>query len=429
MSRRFHISRYRFAAAGAVLALTSLVASSVPSGAASHSSYKLEVAVFSPFTGPNAPYGYFQYAGCVPAVRLINLSGGVLGHDLTCTIVDNRGEPADAVPAANNMLASSPHLIGIVDGDSGLMSATVPLFNQAHIPDLSAGGDIQFDKNTYQYFWRTTPGDDIAGYTLAAYVRFGTSYRRVAAVFGNDQAAQGNVPGLLDGAKHLGLKILANESIALDQTTYEVVAQKIAALKPQAIITESDGQSAGVLLGNLKQAGVLVPIVGTSGTLGVDYNKAAIAALGNSTFQSKFVRIIQYAQQSGLAWSTWNTSLLASSKLIKNPSSNSQAIYAELPYDHTIMLALAMLAAKSTNPVKFNPYIAKITTGSTVVHTFAQGKAALAQGKTIDYVGVTGQVSFDKYHNSGGLWAAQNPVTNAVKTLITAKDIALAQGH
>jgi TATA-box binding protein (TBP) (component of TFIID and TFIIIB) len=93
------------------------------------------------------------------------------------------------------------------------------------------------------------------------------------------------------------------------------------------------------------------------------------------------------------------------------------------------MLGLAILAAKSTNPVKFNPYIAKITTGKTIVHTFAQGKAALAQGKTIDYVGVTGQVSFDKFHNSGGLWAAQNPVTNAVKTLITAKDIALAQGH
>ena len=86
--------------------------------------------------------------------------------------------------------------------------------------DLSAGGDVQFDKNIYPYFWRTTPGDDVAGYSLAAYVKFGTGYTRVAAIFGNDQAAQGNVPGLVSGAKHLGLKIVSNEAIALDQTTY-----------------------------------------------------------------------------------------------------------------------------------------------------------------------------------------------------------------
>jgi hypothetical protein len=64
-----------------------------------------------------------------------------------------------------------------------------------------------------------------------------------------------------------------------------------------------------------------------------------------------------------------------------------------------------------------------------MVKTFAQGKAALAAGKTIDYVGVTGQVSFDKYHNSGGLWAAENPVTNLPVKLVSAKDIATAEGH
>jgi branched-chain amino acid transport system substrate-binding protein len=392
-------------------------------------SYPLEIAAFSPFTGPNAAYGYFQYTGCVAAMHAINADGGVQGHQFTCKIVDNRGEPADAVPAANNMIASSAHLAGIVDGDSGLMSPTVPLFNQAHIPDLSAGGDIQFDKNTYPYFWRTTPGDDVAGYTLAAYVKFGTSYTRVAAVFGNDQAAQGNVPGLVAGARHLGLNIVVTKALALDQTTYETEVQEILAAHPQVIVTESDPQTAGVLLGNLKQAGWKGPIVGTSGTLGVDYDKAAIAALGKAAYEAHFVRVISYAQQSGTAWDTWRGALLASGKLVKNPASDETAIYAELPYDHTTMIALAMLAAHSLSPVAYNPYIEKITQGTTVVHTFAQGKAALAAGKTIDYVGVTGQVSFDKYHNSAGLWAAENPVTNLPEKLVSAKDVAAAEGH
>lgn len=423
--------RARLALVGAVVGLALAACSGAPSstGGTTGGASSLEVAAFSPFTGPNAPYGYFQYTGCVAAVRSINAAGGVLGHTMSCTIVDNRGEPADAVPAASNMLASSPHLVGIVDGDSGLMSATVPLFNQAHIPDLSAGGDVQFDTNTYPYFWRTTPGDDVAGQTLAAYVKFGTSYTRVAAVFANDQAAQGNVPGLLSAAKHLGLDIVVNEAIALDQTTYETEVQKILAAHPQVIVTESDPQTAGVLLGTLKQAGWTGPIVGTSGTLGADYDKAAIAAIGQAAYESHFVRVIQYAQQSGVAWNTWKTALLASGSLVKDPASDETAIYAELPYDHTTMIALAMLAAHSTDPATFNPYIEKITQGTTVVHTFAQGQAALAAGKTIDYVGVTGQVSFDQYHNSGGLWAAENPVTNLPESLVSAKDIAASEGH
>lgn len=416
-------------AAAAGFGLAACGGSSGGGSTAGGGSYPLEIAAFSPFTGPNAAYGYFQYTGCVAAMHAINAAGGVLGHQITCKIVDNRGEPADAVPAANNMIASSPHLAGIVDGDSGLMSVTVPLFNQAHIPDLSAGGDVQFDKNPYPYFWRTTPGDDVAGYTLAAYVKFATGYTRVAAVFGNDQAAQGNVPGLVAGAKKLGLNIVVNKAIALDQTTYQTEVQQILAAHPQVIVTESDPQTGGVLLGNLKQAGWNGPIVGTSGTLGTDYDKAAIAALGKPGYEAHFVRIIQYAQQSGTAWDTWRSALLASGNLVKNPAGDETAIYAELPYDHTTMIALAMLAAHSLDPVAYNPYLEKITRGTTVVHTFAQGKAALAAGKTIDYVGVTGQVSFDKYHNSGGLWAAENPVTNLPEKLVSAKDVAAAEGH
>jgi branched-chain amino acid transport system substrate-binding protein len=439
MSGRKHLARWpapraRLAlvsgVAGLALAACSSGSTSASGGAsATGGSFSLEVAAFSPFTGPNAPYGYFQYTGCVAAAHAINAAGGVMGHQMNCTIVDNRGEPADAVPAANNMLASSPHLVGIVDGDSGLMSATVPLFNQAHIPDLSAGGDVQFDTNTYPYFWRTTPGDDVAGQTLAAYVKFGTSYTKIAAVFANDQAAQGNVPGLLSSAKHLGLDIVVNEAVALDQTTYATEVQKILAAHPQVIVTESDPQTAGVLLGGLKQAGWTGPIVGTSGTLGTDYDKAAIAAIGQTAYEKSFVRVIQYAQQSGVAWDTWKNALLASGKLVKDPASDETAIYAELPYDHTTMIALAMLAAHSTDPATFNPFIEKITQGTTAVHTFAEGEAALAAGKTIDYVGVTGQVSFDKFHNSGGLWAAENPVTNLPESLISAKDIAASEGH
>jgi len=36
------------------------------------------------------------------------------------------------------------------------------------------------------------------------------------------------------------------------------------------------------------------------------------------------------------------------------------------------------------------------------VHTYAEGLAALKAGKKIDYVGATGVIAFNQYHNSGG---------------------------
>ena len=418
----------RIAAAGAAIALGALAVVFGASGAAASSSYKLEIAVFSPFTGPNGEYGYFNYDGCVPAVDLINQAGGIEGHQLTCTIVDDRGEPADAVPAAQSMIAGSSHLVGLIDGNSGLLSATVPIISKAHVVELSVGGDPAFDKNTCPYFWRTTPGDDQAGYALAAYIRFDTPYRKIGAVFANDVAAQGNVPGLVAGAKNLGLHLVNQQSIALDQTSYATEVQQLIAAHPQVIATESDPQTAGVFLSNLKQAGGLVPLVGTSGTVGNDYNKAAGAALGSATYTKDFVRIIQFTATAGPAFAVWKPAMIAAPG-IKDKTSLLTGFGPEVSYDHVTMEALAMLAAHSDVGSVYNAYIPKITTGKVIVHSFAQGKAALAKGETIDYVGLEGQIAFNKYHNSAGIWSADNPITNATEKTVSSADMAKALGQ
>src|SRR5215471_1682347 len=100
-------------AVGTALALAALAgcASSSSSGA---SGSALVVGEFNPFTGPDAAFGPEMVAGCIPAVRLINAGGGVLGHQLTCVQEDTRGDPADAVPAAQKMIATESTLVGVL---------------------------------------------------------------------------------------------------------------------------------------------------------------------------------------------------------------------------------------------------------------------------------------------------------------------------
>ena len=70
----------------------------------------LVVAVVSPFTGADAVFGQVVFAGCVPAASLINSGGGVLGHTISCQSVDTHGDAADAVPAVEQLLATTPTL-------------------------------------------------------------------------------------------------------------------------------------------------------------------------------------------------------------------------------------------------------------------------------------------------------------------------------
>jgi branched-chain amino acid transport system substrate-binding protein len=412
----------------AAVAVMPLLAACGGSAASAKAGSTLTIADFSPFSGVNSDYGYLEQAGCEAALHFINADGGVNGHKLTCQIVDSRGDPADAVPAAQKMLATTSNLVAIVDQNSGLLTATVPLFQQAHIPDLTLGGDVPFDHNHYSYLWRTIPGDDVAGDALAAYIGEKTPYRRVAAVFGNDQAAQGNVPGLLNGAKHLGLKIVVNEALALDQTSYETEIQRLKNANPQVLTSETDPQTAGVFLGELKQSDVAIPGVLTSGTLLPNWDTAAKAAIGAANFKQQYLRVMLYAPSAGPAYKVWIQGLKAIENTVRAASQDAQQYYSEAPYDNVNEVALAIQASKSTNPAVINNYIPKITEGSVVVHTFAEGKAALEAGKTIDYVGVTGQVHFNQYHNSQGVWAATQPLTGKVLTVLTAADVQKATG-
>jgi hypothetical protein len=72
-------------------------------------------------------------------------------------------------------------------------------------------------------------------------------------------------------------------------------------------------------------------------------------------------------------------------------------------YDGATIMALAMLKAHSIQPQAYNSAITAITqpgAGKILVYSFAQGKAELAKGKSIRYIGAGGTVNFNQWHNN-----------------------------
>jgi branched-chain amino acid transport system substrate-binding protein len=227
-------------------------------------------------------------------------------------------------------------------------------------------------------------------------------YLRAAAVFGNDTGSQIGVPTLQRGYSELGGQLVVDQKITLGQTSYQSQVEQLIAAKPQVIFTETSPTANATYLAELQQLGHLVPVIGTDVTIQPSWFSAMADSIGKPALTKYFVAESPYAAASGPGWQVYNKDLLASSSVPKPPQWSTDS-YTMGYYDAVVLMALAATATKSTSPAVWNASIPSLTTsGALVVHSYAEGLAALNAGKKIDYVGATGIIAFNQWHNSGG---------------------------
>src|SRR5438309_992400 len=161
----------RVSAILASAAIAVLAACSSSSGNGSGSSSPLVVGILAPFTGQDAALGPAYFAACLPAVRAINAGGGVMGHKLSCKQFDTRGDPADAVPATRQMIASNSNLMMVIGCTSDEAASVVPILEQSHIPAFCQTGQSEFNKSNFKYFHRLVPPDEFDAYAMVGIAR------------------------------------------------------------------------------------------------------------------------------------------------------------------------------------------------------------------------------------------------------------------
>lgn len=421
--RRRHSGRGQRAtilAAGAAAALTlagCAGASSSASGGSGNSSggSTLDIASFVPFSGADASYGDLALSGCYPAVYLINKAGGVLGHQLACTSSDTRGDPQDAVPAANALVANSGSLVAVFGPSSDEVLSTEGIFEQASIPTFLMSGDSQYDHNTSPYMWRLVPPDADEGYAMAAWAKQ-KGYTRAAAVFASGAEAQADGPASISGFQNLGGKIVANVKLTPGQPSYSTEAAQVANAHPQVIFYDADAQTSATFFAELKQLTTIPPTYVVESEEEPGWIQAVSGAIGTAPLASFTAFEAATPATTYPGWKTFSQALTGSPQKVPDTSQYLQDPFTLSYYDAANLVALAMVAAHSTKPSVFNSFIMGLTQpgpGKTVVHDFAAGEKALAAGKQIQYVGALGPLTLDKYHNIAanfiGLTEGQRP--------------------
>jgi hypothetical protein len=136
-------------------------------------------------------------------------------------------------------------------------------------------------------------------------------------------------------------------------------------------------------------------------------------ALGKQTFGKTYAGVTFGAPNPSVtpAYHLYQQDVRAAAKDVEAPASQwLNDPYGMSSWDAMNEYALAMLMAHSVKPTVFNPDIYTLTQpakGAVIVHDFAQGAAALAHHKKIEYVGALGESPYNKYHNGFGTFDVQ----------------------
>lgn len=425
----------------AALAGCSSSGSTSPSASSSGSAAPgsaLTIADVAPFSGPDAVLGPFFFGVCDGATLAINSAGGVLGHKLTCKSADTRGDPADAVPAVNQMFATTPNLALVIGCTSDEAASVVPIINGRKMAMFCMTGQSEFDKVPFPYFYRLVPPDLEESYAMVAIAQK-LNYKRIALAFGNDIGSQTFVQPAITALKKAGIVLTTVQTLDLKANTFRTEAEAIIQSHPDAIMTEAFGTADPTLFSEISQfnGGKMIPVIGTSAAISPAFFKSSAAAVGASTFAANFHADNLVVESSGPAYQAFSRILLTEQNQIPGAKGNITA-FLSAPggvhlYDGINLAALAMVMSGSTSPSVYGPDIIKIgdgVPGATVCYAFADCTASLKAGHAIKYEGPGGPTSFDSFHDSTGLFQVDtfspNGQVNVVGNLTNAQLRALS---
>ena len=396
-----------------MLAGGGLVACGSSSGGSGAAKGSIAFADVAPFSGPDAALGPTYLVSCEGTANSINKAGGILGHTVSCTSADTKGDPADAVPAVQSLLGRTSNLELVIGCTSDEAAAVVPIVNSHKTVMFCMTGQSEFDHVHYPYFYRLVPPDLAESYAMTVIAQ-NLGYKRIALAFGNDIGSQTFVAPAEQAIAKAGMTVVANETLDLNATTFRTEAEKIIQAHPDAIMTEALGSADPTLFSEIKQlnGGKMIPIIGTSAAISPAFFTSASKAVGAADFASNFHADNLVTATSGPAYQAFTKALLAVKGKVANAQTGDFTTYFTAPgavhlYDGMNLAALAMIAAGSTSTAKWMPYLISIgdgVPGAVVVNSFAQGVRELKAGKKIRYEGPGGPTSFDSYHDSPGIF-------------------------
>ncbi len=418
--RRSQVHRRGAAMTLALATMVSVVGVGM-SGGAAVAAPKLKPIVIGgmfPFTGSKSLLSNWGTHGVKVGIYEVNHGGGVLGHKLVSSYVDDAADSVDALPAFRKLMLSHPTVV--IGPFSPTIEAVINQFKPNDVADFMVGGLTTLDNMNYPFVFRTSSSDSNEAIAMAYYA-ISKGLKTASLIFDNSDNSQGFVAPLEAAFKALGGTIQQNITLVPGQSSYSTELTQAFAGNPQVIFDSMDSQTAATLFSDGQQLGYMnVPWIGD------DLQSAPQGAYAKAFGPTASTELTAALPASPSTADNAYNHFLADYQSVWRTTSILPTTFNE--YDSIVISALAMTYAKSTNPKVWVKDVTKVSNPPGVVcGTYKSCLALLKKHKKINYNGAAGNDDFNKYHNvfSGfQMVGFDSSLNNTIRAVVTPANLA-----
>jgi len=383
-----------------VICLLGLVAACTPAGsstpvatAAPSGDCEINFGLLLSLTGDLGDLGKAQLPAVDIAVDEINAAGGPLGCKITVQTEDDESTAEGAVKGANKLVLidGAITLLGLNSLD---MVSLLDFARSNKVPIITHwGGTVKLDTEGGDYVFRTALSDSFAGVATAKFL-LDQGYKTAANMYENSESPQSNAVTMKIAFEAAGGKVVADVAYNPGQASYQAELAKVFENKPEIVLLSAGTDSATTIMrewyrGNYGGKVILGSDLGANEVvsgIGADIMAGQFGQAGADDVNSPSYKRYQ---------ELWK----------EKTGSDTVAPYSSPLYDAFILEALAIEIGGNATGEAINANMKKVTTGEVQCLSFAECVKAIREGKTIQYMGVSGPLQFNKYNNVVAPWS------------------------
>jgi branched-chain amino acid transport system substrate-binding protein len=324
----------------------------------------------SPVTGPGAHLGKDTENGARLAVDDLNANGFTIDGKkvrLVLQAEDDGGDPKQGTAVAQKLVDA--RVVGVVGHlNSGTTVPASRIYHAAGVAQITPSATTPaYTRQGFKSAFRLVANDSRVGSTLGrqAIVKF--KAQRVAVIDDRTAFGQGLADEFIKGirAAHPKVEIVSRQYTTDKATDFTAILTQIKSRKPDLIFYGGMDAAAGPMLKQMKALGLDVKFMAGDGVCSEKLPELASDGLGEDRVLCAVAGGVTGEGEQGFADFT------ARYRKVFNLELQTYAPYA---YDAVMVMALAMQNARSADPARFVPELAKIR-----------------------YRGVTGDIRFDAH--------------------------------
>ena len=372
-----------------------LMSTALASGTLSASAQEVTVGVLVPLTGELGEFGKIVANAIQLGVAEINAAGGTSCGDIRTVIADTGGSPETGIREASKMIESEG-AVAVLGPTSGVMVALVDLAKRSKTVIMSPyAGTITLNELGGDYVYRTVSSDLGDGAASGLWLK-DQGYESVAFLVQNEESTISPAQVARTTLEDAGIELTDFVVYNPGQPSYQAELISVLSHEPDAIYL-AGGQESGVTVIKEATAGGFEGEWLFTADLAVpEIFDAAGADLLNGRAYVEFADADNSLDE-----------YKAFEALHIEKAGGEPGPFAANSFDMINLIALSLEASGQCSGEGINSVIRDVADGGDAVSTFADGKAAIAAGKDINYEGASGPLVFDESGTVSGAYTIQ----------------------